>query len=98
MHTVLTTCGLTQLGCLFISRDDTGTGDGPIGMIVLSPFAKGGGYSNSIPYTHNFTLRTFPEIFDVTPLLGDAANATDLSDLFTQFRRFVVREMNHFIP
>jgi hypothetical protein len=25
------------------------------------------------------------EIFGVTPLLGDAANATDLSDLFTKF-------------
>jgi hypothetical protein len=30
-------------------------------------------------------LRTFQEIFNVTPLLGDAANETDLSDLFSVF-------------
>jgi hypothetical protein len=30
-------------------------------------------------------LRTFQEIFGVGPFLGDAANAADLSDLFTQF-------------
>ena len=54
-------------------------------MIVLSPFAKGSGYSNSIHYTLSSTLRTFEEIFGVTPLLGDAANQTDLSDLFAVF-------------
>jgi hypothetical protein len=54
-------------------------------MIVLSPFAKGAGYSNSIHYTHGSTLRTFEEVFGVTPLLGDAANQTDLSDLFAVF-------------
>jgi hypothetical protein len=59
--------------------------DGPIGMIVLSPNAKGGGYSNSIHYTHSSLLRTLQEIFDVTPFLGDAAQATDLSDLFVAF-------------
>jgi hypothetical protein len=31
------------------------------------------------------TLRTMEEIFGVTPFLGDAANETDLSDLFTVF-------------
>jgi hypothetical protein len=51
-------------------------------MIVLSPLAKGGGYSNSIHYTHSSTLSMIQEIFNVGPLLGDAANATDLSDLF----------------
>ena len=59
--------------------------DGPIGLIVLSPNAKGGGYSNTIHYTHSSTLRTVQEIFGVVPLLGDAANATDLSDLFVTF-------------
>ncbi|HET9364771.1 MAG TPA: alkaline phosphatase family protein [Candidatus Angelobacter sp.] len=72
-------------GAIFITWDEAATGDGPIGMIVLSPFAKGGGYSNSIHYTHGSTLRTFEEIFGVTPLLNDAANETDLSDLFTVF-------------
>src|SRR6266566_6073731 len=45
-------------GTLFILWDEAETGDGPIGMIVLSPKAKGGGYQNSIHYTHSSTLRT----------------------------------------
>jgi len=70
-------------GALFIGWDEgNNDSDGPIGMIVLSPFAKGHGYSNSIYYTHSSTLLTIEEIFGLTPLLGDAANATDLSDLF----------------
>ena len=72
-------------GALFITWDEAGTGDGPIGMIVLSPFAKGGGYQNSVHYTHGSTLRTMEEILGVTPLLGDAANEPDLSDLFSVF-------------
>ena len=61
--------------------DESETGDGPIALMALSPFAKPG-YSNSLSYTHSSTLRTLQNIFGVTPLLGDAANATDLSDLF----------------
>jgi hypothetical protein len=72
-------------GLLMITWDDGEGGDGPIGMIVLSPLAKGGGYTNTIPYTHSSTLRTIQEIFGVTPLLRDAAQATDLHDLFTVF-------------
>jgi hypothetical protein len=54
-------------------------------MIVLSPLARGGGYFNNIRYTHSSTLRALQEVFGVTPLLGDAANAADLSDLFRFF-------------
>ena len=72
-------------GVLFITWDESESGDHPIGMIVLSPFAKGGGYSNAISYTHSSLLRTNEEIFHLTPYLGDAANATDLSDLFQSF-------------
>ncbi len=72
-------------GALFVTWDEGQTGDGPIGMIVLSPLARGGGYFNEIHYTHSSTLRTMQEIFGVGPLLGDAANAEDLSDLFTGF-------------
>ncbi|MDQ2714685.1 MAG: alkaline phosphatase family protein [Chloroflexota bacterium] len=72
-------------GIVFITWDEGEGGDGPIGMIVLSPVAKGGGYSNTIHYTHSSLLRTLQEIFGVTPLLGDAASATDLGDLFTTF-------------
>ncbi len=74
-----------QGGVIFITWDEAEGGDHPIGMIVLSPYVKGGGYSNSIHYTHSSTLRTIQEIFNITPLLGDASKATDLSDLFTKF-------------
>jgi phospholipase C len=69
-------------GIVFITWDEGEGGDGPIGMIVLSPIAKGGGYSNTIHYTHSSTLRTLEEIFGVTSFLGDTAHAPDLSDLF----------------
>jgi phosphatidylinositol-3-phosphatase len=75
-------------GAIFITWDEgvePDAPDGPIGMIVLSPLARGGGYTNNIYYTHSSCLRTMQEIFGVTPLLGDAANATDLSDLFNPF-------------
>ncbi len=74
-------------GVIFITWDEAATGDGPIGMIVLSPLAKGGGYSNSIHYTHSSTLRTLQEIFGVTPMLRHAAHANDLRDLFATFPR-----------
>lgn len=72
-------------GVVMITWDEGEGGDGPIGMIVLSQDAKGGGYTNTIHYTHSSTLRTLQEIFGVTPLLGDAANANDLRDLFKTF-------------
>jgi hypothetical protein len=73
-------------GALFIIWDEgTNDSDGPIGNIVLSPYAKGHGYANAIHYTHASTLRSMEEIFGVSPLLGKAANATDLRGLFTAF-------------
>ena len=78
-------------GALFIiwdeAEDDAQFSDGPIGMFLLSPFAKGGGkkpFSNSIHYDHSSTLKTLQEIFGVEPLLGAAADpkTNDLSDLF----------------
>jgi hypothetical protein len=72
-------------GAVFITWDEGEGSDGPIGMIVLSPAARGHGYHNAIAYTHSSTLRTLEEIYGVRPLLGDAQNATDLSDLFTTF-------------
>src|SRR5439155_660059 len=53
-------------GVLFITWDEAKTGDGPIGMIVLSPVAKGGGYSNRIQYTTSATLRAAAEILEST--------------------------------
>lgn len=72
-------------GALFITWDESHSVDDRIGMVVLSPLARGNGYRNDIYYTHSSTLRTFQEIFAVGPLLGDAANAANLSDLFLQF-------------
>jgi hypothetical protein len=52
--------------------------------IVISPLAKGHGYASSLNYTHSSDLKTMQEIFQVGPLLGDAATAgtNDLSDMF----------------
>lgn len=80
---ILQSAAYQNNGLVIVTWDEgAGTSDGPIGMIVLSPLAKGGGYFNSVHYTHSSTLRTLQKIFGVGPLLGDAANATDLSDLF----------------
>ncbi|HEU5334527.1 MAG TPA: alkaline phosphatase family protein [Terriglobales bacterium] len=72
-------------GVVFITWDEAALADGPIGMVVVSPFAKGQGYANSIHYTHGSTLRTIEEIFGVSPFLGDAARESDLRDLFRVF-------------
>lgn len=82
---ILASPAYQNAGALFITFDEGWPGDGPIGMIVLSPFARGGGYFNNIYYTHSSLLRTLQEIFGVMPLLGDAANAPSLSDLFCSF-------------
>lgn len=74
-----------QGGAVFITWDEASLADGPIGMIVLSPFAKGKGYASSLHYTHGSTLRTIQEIFGVTPLLGDANRQLDLRDMFSTF-------------
>ena len=39
-------------------------------------------YASSVNYTHSSDLRTWQNVFHVGPYLGDAANATDLSNLF----------------
>jgi len=81
---ILASAAYRNNGALLITWDEGSEGSdaGPIGMIVVSPLARGGGYFNNVHYTHGSTLRTIQEIFGVAPLLGDAANATDLSDLF----------------
>ena len=71
-------------GAIFITWDEgTGSGlNGPIGLILLSPLAKGGGYAGTNHYTHASTLRTMQEIFGVQPFLAGAAAAANLGDLF----------------
>jgi hypothetical protein len=90
---ILKSAAFTNGGVLFIAWDEgslgtsTGESDGPLGLIVLSPMAKGRGYISSLHYTHSSTLRTFQDILGVHPYLGDARNATDLSDLFFSLPR-----------
>jgi hypothetical protein len=74
------------------SEQDGVAGDNPddlnhtIAEIVISQRAHknvgGLPYASPINYTHSSDLRTMQEIFHAGPFLGDAANATDLSDLF----------------
>ena len=84
---ILSSAAYTNNGALFILWDegDNEVYDGPLGLLVLSPLARGRGYANSIHYTHSSLLRTLQEIFRVGPWLGDAANADDLADLFQCF-------------
>jgi len=60
--------------------------DHTIGEIVISKHAhknvNGVPYASPVNFTHSSDLRTMQEIFGVGPLLADAANADDLSDLF----------------
>jgi phospholipase C len=79
-------------GAIFITWDESegpnpfsNTSDNPIGMIVVSPLAKGNGYVSSVDLRHGSTLRSMQEIFGVTPLLRAAATSTNLADLFTAF-------------
>ena len=72
-------------GAIFITWDEADGNNQPIGLIALSPLAKGAGYSNAIPYSHSSTLRSLQEIFNVGPLLCDAARAESLADLFVSF-------------
>jgi hypothetical protein len=72
-------------GAVFITWDESEGGEVPIGMIVLSPKAKGHGYVSATKYYHSSMLRTVQEVFGATPLLRDAANQPSLSDLFTSY-------------
>jgi phosphatidylinositol-3-phosphatase len=62
-----------------------------IGEIVISRLARqnvnGVPFASTVDFTHSSDLRTMQEIFHVkasgsSPWIGDAANVTDLSDLF----------------
>src|SRR3989442_5314568 len=55
---ILASHAFTNNGAIFIAWDEgtSSSSDGPLGMIVLSPLAKGHAYSNAIHYTHGSTL------------------------------------------
>lgn len=71
-------------GAIFITWDEGASGDQPIGMIVVSPFAKPG-YAGSLQYSHASTVRTIEEVFGITPLLRDAGSVSSLSDLLSTY-------------
>ena len=76
----------------FDESEQDAVGDNPddfnhtIAEIVISSRAhanvNGLPYASPVNFTHSSDLRTMQEIFHVGPLLGDAVNANDLSDLF----------------
>src|ERR1019366_3240033 len=72
-------------GAIFITWDESEGGENPIGMIVLSPKAKGNGYQGAIKYYHSSMVRTVEDVFGLTPLIADSANQPNLSDLFNAF-------------
>jgi hypothetical protein len=72
-------------GAIFIVWDEGQHSDGPIGLIALSPDARGHGFHNAVHYTHSSTLRTVEEIFGLHPYLGGAAHSNDLRALFRRF-------------
>ena len=69
-----------------VAGDNGDNFDHTIGEIVISEHAHknvgGIPYASPVNLTHSSDLRTMQEVFHVGPLLGDAANAGDLSDLF----------------
>src|SRR5262249_14895786 len=71
-------------GLVLVTWDESEGGDFPIGMIALSRNATAG-RASTVGYTHSSTLLSLQLLFGVTPLLGDAANATPLSDLLGVF-------------
>jgi hypothetical protein len=79
---ILSSQAFQQSGALIIAFDETDGDDARIPLLVISSLAKGAGYAGSVTYNHSSLLRTIQEIFGVGPLLGDAANAANLSDLF----------------
>ena len=74
------------------SETDGVAGDNPddfnhtVGEIVISSRAhknvNGLPHASPVNFTHSSDLRTMQEVFKAGPLLGDAVNANDLSDLF----------------
>ncbi len=69
-----------------ITGDNADDFNHTIGEIVVSdrahPNVNGLPYASPVDYTHSSDLLTMQDIFRVGPVLPDAANANDLSDLF----------------
>jgi MYXO-CTERM domain-containing protein len=77
-------------GTIVIWNDETEGGDDPTRTsmeIVISKLAKGNAYASVLQYSHSSDVKTMQELYNVgantqSGFLNDAANATDLADLF----------------
>ena len=79
---IMSSSAYTNRGAIIITWDEgTANVAGPFATIVVSQFAKGGGYHITNRLDHTATFRTLQEIFAV-PFLYAANNATGLDDLF----------------
>jgi hypothetical protein len=79
---ILASQAYSNKGAIIITWDEGTSGaSGPFATLVLSQFAKGGGYRMTNRVDHKATFRTLQEIFHV-PLLYTASNTISLSDLF----------------
>ena len=69
-----------------VSGDNPDRFDHTIPEIIISERAhenvNGLPYASTLNHSHSSDLRTWQNVFHVGPYLADAANATDLSDLF----------------
>jgi phosphatidylinositol-3-phosphatase len=83
---ILNSPAFTNGVALFIAWDETDDDtNAVIPLLLISPFARGAGYASFNYHDHSSLLRTFQDLFGVQPLLGAAATATNLSDLFWPF-------------
>ncbi len=88
VNAILQSSAYKQGGLLVIVWDeDDGSGgiggltDDPVGIWVMSPFAKSGGYVSAVHADHHSLLATFEDGLGVARL-GKAAGATALVDFF----------------
>ncbi len=81
--TILNSQAYKNNGALFITVDnDDSSLKNPLLMIVLSPLAKGNGYTSAILYNHGSLLRTVEDIFGIQPYIRASASMPSLVDLF----------------
>jgi len=84
---ITTSSPYQQGGLLVVVWDeDDGSGgiqgtDDPIGLFVMSPYAKAGGYKSTVHADHYSLLATFEDGLDLGRI-GSAASATPLTDFF----------------
>jgi hypothetical protein len=69
-----------------MSNDNPDDFNHTVGEIIISKHAHkndhGVPFASTVNLSHSSDLKTMEELFQLKPLLGDATNATDLSDLF----------------